>query len=439
MNNLQTLSMELNSRELQDKKTTDEGYPIYTGNIANKNLTSYYFHLSDKVLRGFAASARSEKGVMVLANHNRGQMVGRSLTGKYINNEEVQSSFFIRPELEFAGSTLFGSSGYKSTDDYIKAIDSGVYTDISVGFRDYTEVCDLCSEEVKPGFFFSGCANGHYPGQRLYIDKDGVEFSEPGKGRKEVVVTSQITDGTLFEYSLVDLGAVPGAEIVQQAQLRNIGDREKKYMLDRYQIDLSRSDLVLNREYRFNRPLELLPSGKKEYSFPSTGKEPIMSDVVTQYQTEALADLQNHNQRLLEENASLKEQVEANENNGEAATELLKQNQALTIEVSKLQAKVAELSAMEEIYSLELESWKSQCTEAWTAMEGGEVNLDQCKRVLDEITTIPAAKNLYNSWNASANSRYNLDETDPRKRKPITITLPKQVNVNQFDAQDYDF
>ena len=259
---------------LADSEQGDsEADPTFTAVIANPSLTSYFTHLSSRVLRGFANTAK--EGVMVLANHNRGQVVGRSTSGTFTREREVKSKFYVQRGLTFAGDGgLFGGSGYASTDDYISAIKRGTYTDVSIGFTDYKEICDYCGEEIKGGWLWSADKNGHSPGQRIYVDADGQEHSEEGAGRTEVLITAEITEGTLFEYSLVDVGAIPGAEVIKQAKLHKLDAQQMEHLKTLHGIDVNDPESMRDKAFQFVRPITLLPEGKT-FSIPSSSTQEV--------------------------------------------------------------------------------------------------------------------------------------------------------------------
>ena len=208
MNNQRTLPV------FQIRQT--EGVPSapnkveFEGDISNRNLDAYYTRMSDETLRNFARDARN--GVAILGNHDyTSALLGKSKTG-YFNRQKgtVRSRFDIQRGLS-TPNALYGTS-----DDFIEAIKGGTLTDISVGFSEHTEICDVCNEEIRGNMFWASDKNGHYPGKKIYLDKQGNEVSEPGKGIVEKVVTATIKGGKLLEYSVVWEGATPGAEITEK-------------------------------------------------------------------------------------------------------------------------------------------------------------------------------------------------------------------------------
>ena len=426
-NKLYTLSMELDREFVDDDNNEEDSTPTYTGVIANKKLTSYYTHLSSKVLKSFAKKAR--EGVMVLANHNRGMIVGRSVSGTYSNDEEVRSKFYIQRGLEFSGGSQFGSAGYKSTDDYIKAIDKGTYRDLSVGFNNYTEVCDYCNEEIKGSWFFTGDKNGHYPGQTIYVDKDGTEYDEPGRGLKEVLITAEITNGDLFEYSLVDTGALPGAEVVKQAQLRKLDDNQKLYLLKRYGININEPGDIRDQVFRFSHPIELLPE-EKSFSFPTIKEENKMQDnILKESAEETIGVLNDQINKLTEEVTRLQDEnlaYEASKKDFKDQAENIKKKDS---EISSLKETVTELEEMKDDYLTELERAKDVALSMWTRAKGND-DVTEFNEIMAQVTRISSVRRLTRDWKIQGDAQY------PGGRRTGSV-LDMQEDAPSYDPEDF--
>ena len=423
--NLYTLSVPI---KCQKEEKTEDGFPMYNSRIASTNLTSYYTRINTKVLRGFAKNARD--GVMVLANHNRGQIVGRSLSGTYTDQDEVMSKFYIQPGLEFAGAPAFGSSGYKTTDDYINAIDGGTYTDISVGFDDYREECDYCGEEVKYSFFYAGCKNGHLPGMKIYVDDDGTEYTEPGKGRTEIQITGTITEGNLFEYSLVDIGALPGAEIIKQAELAKIGAHQKSYLYSRYGINLDAPDQIKEKMFRFVEPIQLLPEGK-DYSFPTYGD--VNMDPVTQVSQDTVAALQAENVRLAEENRELQSQSATYQQGQLSLTEKEEELKTANEKIAELEATNSVNETKLSEYNAELSRLKDYAFSEYTRAKGGSPDRAGFDEIAQSLESIHAVRKLANEFKIQGDLRLNRYASSQYQPAPY---VPR-IDQSEFDPQDY--
>ena len=220
-----------------DKKdSTDVNFE---GIISTNALDSNFSRMGESTLKNFAKDASA--GVRVLDFHDSYKLpIGGSLKGKY-NKEEgtVTSEFYIQKGL----STPLSS--YGNTDDFISAADRGTVKDLSVGFYDHREVCDHCGSEMRGFWFWLADENGHYPGQKIMLDEEGKETTateSPDKKLTEKIITTTIEDGRLAEFSLVTMGATPGAEILQKAVAKHEeGTLEPKhidYISKRYRLDV---------------------------------------------------------------------------------------------------------------------------------------------------------------------------------------------------------
>lgn len=411
------------------EKTDESADPTFTAVIANPQLTSYFTHLSSKVLRGFAATAKD--GVMVLANHNRGQVVGRSTSGTFTREREVKSKFYVQRGLTLTGGS-FGGGGYASTDDYIKAIQRGTYTDVSVGFSDYKEVCDYCGEEIKGSWLWSGDKNGHYPGQRIYVDKEGNEHDEPGAGRTEVLITAEVTEGTLFEYSLVDVGALPGAEVIKQAKLHKLDATALAHLKTLYGIDVNDPESIRDKSFQFVRPVTLLPDGKT-YSLPqiATKEESKMATDVLESTEKALADAHASNATLTAQVQELTATVSRYEQSDDEGKKLVEANTELKSQVDKLTAENAQLSAMQEEYDIELARQRGIAKEMWVRMHGDNVDIEEFNKTVSDVKSIATLRRFARNWRISGDCRLGVNTGGG---SPVYI--PK-VDTSAFDSEDY--
>ena len=431
MSNLYTLSMSLDRDQIDDQDS--EQNPTYTGVIANKNLTSYYTHLSSKVLKDFAKKAR--EGVMVLANHNRGQVVGRSMSGTYVNNEEVRSKFYIERDLNLTGNA-FGNGGYANTDDYIKAINTGTYRDLSVGFNDYTEVCDYCGESIEGSWFSVSCKNGHYPGQKIYVDKNGVEYDEPGRGRKEVIITAEITSGNLFEYSLVDLGAVPGAEIVKQAQQLGLNPNQKQYIMSRYGLNIDDPGADLDKYFKLGRPVELKIENKS-FSFPERKGDSTMSDQITKVDKETIDTLTAELAKVTDKNKELQATVDKyeSENLKKSLADAQEEVNTLREENKTLTDQVSELADMQKEYNSAVDQAKEEAKGEFIRKSGQNPDMKEFNDTMEGIKSLNVIKSLAHRWKVQGDAR--LGTTGRSTVSSYTEKVETGIDPSIYDPKDY--
>lgn len=185
-----------------------EGNFRFEAEISSTALDAYFTHMDGSTLRNFARDATT--GVALLDSHDGYKLgVGYSDGGRYEEEDgagRVIVSFYIVPGIRFGGNHSFASS-----DDYIRAIRSGVVRDVSVGFHGGRWICDLC----KQPYFGQGSACNHVAGYEYEIERDGRMTRE--------VCTVAIYDARLSEVSLVYDGATPGAMILKAEQEAEAG------------------------------------------------------------------------------------------------------------------------------------------------------------------------------------------------------------------------
>lgn len=222
----------------------------FDGIISNNRVDRAYERMGEKALRKFARAAQA--GVKVLGEHNsQSQPIGRSLRGRYDPVEKTTlSRFYIQRGLELRAG--FNGGGYANTDSYIAAAQEGTARDLSVGAMVNKQTCDFCGSEMKRFSFFGMTFitddNDHYPGQKLYKDKDGKLTTEVTKRLTKERITATIEDAELFEFSLVAFGAVPGAEIQQQLikawESGELTEQHLAQLDDRFAIKSGSSGLI---------------------------------------------------------------------------------------------------------------------------------------------------------------------------------------------------
>jgi len=199
----------------------------FTAEISSMALDAFYTHMADSTLRNFARDAA--EGVALLDSHDGYKLgVGYSAGGRYEEENgdgRALGLFYIVPGIRFGGAHSFAS-----TDDYIRAIESGTVRDVSVGFYDARWVCDLC----KQPYFGQDSNCPHIAGWEYEVDEDGRQV------RRTCTVT--IHDASLSEVSLVYDGATPGAMILKAEQEAEAG-RMTPAMIRQYE-----------REYRTRLP-----------------------------------------------------------------------------------------------------------------------------------------------------------------------------------------
>lgn len=225
-----------------------EGAYIFSAEVSSTRLDAYFTKMdAATTLRNFASDAKT--GVPFLDSHNQRQLgYGRSYdarTEQHDGVDRVVVDFYTVPGIRFNGQT------YGSTDDFIRATQSGLVGDVSVGFRDGQLLCDICGKEMESfGFFGMWPSCDHFPGEKYIID-DNVVLS-----------TYTIKDAHLSEVSAVFDGATPHAQIIQRAmELNQVGQLDSKLATGlemRYRIKLNKVEIPPKKERKMDEFQEFL-------------------------------------------------------------------------------------------------------------------------------------------------------------------------------------
>lgn len=201
---------------------------FFEAEISSTTLDSYFTHMADSTLRNFARGAA--EGVSLLDSHDGFKLgVGYSAGGRYEEEDgagRVIAAFYIVPGINYGGRHSFASS-----DDFIRAIRSGVVRDVSVGFYGGRWVCDLC----KQPYFGQGSTCQHLAGYEHDIERDGRLVRE--------MCTVAIHEARLSEVSLVYDGATPGAMILkaeQEAEAGRMSPADIRQFEQQYRVKLPR-------------------------------------------------------------------------------------------------------------------------------------------------------------------------------------------------------
>lgn len=244
--NFRILPVSATNREEIRATLPENASDAYTFQIeaSNVNLDAYFTHMTKKTLQNFARDGKS--GVAFLDSHNSQTTgYGRSFGGQVKTDSERQPLFAIPDGVELAvtapsqytyalldiftvpGIRFGGMLTYASTDDFIRAVDTGLVGDVSVGFYGGTWVCDVCGKDYRN---YAACQ--HFGGG-IYPIGEG--------GSRKVLATVSVDGANLAEVSAVYDGATPNASVLKARAMAEEGelDRETKRTLEvRYQVDL---------------------------------------------------------------------------------------------------------------------------------------------------------------------------------------------------------
>lgn len=174
---------------------------FFLAEISNTRVDSHHTHMTSKTLRNFAKACF--EGISFLDSHAKSRLgIGYSLNGEFQeSSNRTVSTFYTQPGIEFGGQ-----HSYRTTDDFIKAIQSALVRDVSVGFYGGDWTCDICRNNW---FDYEMCS--HWPG-RQYIVDDSI-----------VVCTVEIDGAELSEVSAVYDGSTPGAMILKAERMSGAG------------------------------------------------------------------------------------------------------------------------------------------------------------------------------------------------------------------------
>ena len=458
----------LTIKRLQDRDSGDSGSTTpesaesrdanFEGVISTNALDSYYSHMGESTLKNFAKDASA--GVRVLDSHDHMKLpIGGSLNGKYDKESgTVTSKFYIQKGL----STPLSS--YGNTDDFIAAADRGTVKDLSVGFYDHREVCDHCGTEMKGFWFWVSDENGHYPGQKIFVDESGKETNPedaPDKKLIEKTITTTIEDGRLAEFSLVTMGATPGAEILQKAIAKyEEGSLEEKhidYISKRYRLDV-RSHLATLASNSGQTPPPGIgafqnppfKSPEAEPDNPPEAEPVIISSTGTggyEYKRRELQPMLNPQQEALEilrqENAALADErddlLEHKRLHGEdASAEKDDRIRELTDKITQLESDLTQAKTESGEYEQVLKDIRAEAIMHYVRMKStGLTQLDrsQTEAMLQNCRSYTILKSHIEAWESAGDAVY---RSKPSATTPVVRTKDEEDRLyNQINPNSY--
>jgi hypothetical protein len=185
---------------------------FFTAEISNNRLDSHYTRMAQSTLKNYAQEA--EGGVSFLYSHDCAEIVGRSMSGRFVGGQgdgvaRVLADFYVVTGLQL---------GTIQSDQIIRAIDSGVLSDVSVGFYGGEWICSICGNDI---WEWEECS--HYPGMNSKVQADGET--------REQMCTADVEDAHLAEASGVYKGSTPGAMIAKATRQAKDGSLEPKTRL----------------------------------------------------------------------------------------------------------------------------------------------------------------------------------------------------------------
>ncbi len=200
-------------RQLIGADLTEIDPYFWSAVISNNRLDFYYGRMAESSLRNYAAEASA--GVTFLDSHNNRNLgYGQSLNGVFeVEGEELRTivDFYTVPGVSFSGILT-----YASTDDFIRAVQTRLARDVSIGFYGGQSICCICGEdiwEIDWDAWRYLCP--HIP---------GVEYPIGERGEETILCTFDVENAHLAEVSAVYDGATPGATIEKAQRQLESGD-----------------------------------------------------------------------------------------------------------------------------------------------------------------------------------------------------------------------
>ena len=167
-------------------------------------------------LKNFEKDAKAKPGVSLKDHHAwRSFGYGRSADAMLNDKNELLIDFFILKNMEYDG----GSREFRTSEKLIRAIEHELINQVSIGFYDAREVCNLCNLPIRKYSYWDWeperegqCT--HKMGKK-YENKDG----------KMETATYTVFDARLKEVSLVEFGSNRHTSIEKQRFLMyGLGD-----------------------------------------------------------------------------------------------------------------------------------------------------------------------------------------------------------------------
>ena len=191
MNRLYAKTVALNTDGTDDGK-----FVTYEWVLSSLARNWYQYAMSLEALKSFRSSLKAKR-VPVLTDHRQGvnNIIGRVESARLRDNSELIGSVMLQKGLPDVHS-----------DAIIDRVNAGTLTDGSIGF-DWNEAyfkCDLCDSEMQMKWGFAFDDNGHFLGEK---DDKG-----------QMVTAVLYGNPTIYEFSLVPVGADPDAEKVNGLQ-----------------------------------------------------------------------------------------------------------------------------------------------------------------------------------------------------------------------------
>ena len=158
-------------------------------------------------LKNFEEDAKAKPGVSLKDHHAwRSFGYGRSADAMLNDKNELMIDFFILKNMEYDG----GSREFRTSEKLIRAIEYELINQVSIGFYDAREICNLCNLPIRRYSYWDW--EPEREGQCTH--KMGKKYED--KNGKMVPATYTVFDARLKEVSLVEFGSNRNTSIEKQ-------------------------------------------------------------------------------------------------------------------------------------------------------------------------------------------------------------------------------
>ena len=138
---------------------------------------------------------------------------GRSADARLTDKNELLIDFFILKNMEYDG----GSREFRTSEKLIRAIEHELINQVSIGFYDAREICNLCDLPIRRYSYW----DWEPPDGERCSHKMGKEYED--KNGKKVKATYTVFDGRLKEVSLVEFGSNRKTSIETKREFDELG------------------------------------------------------------------------------------------------------------------------------------------------------------------------------------------------------------------------
>ena len=188
----------------------------------------------ETTLRNYEKDAKTKPGVALKDHHAyRSFGYGRSGNAQLTDKNELFIDFYILKNMEYDA----GSREFRTSEKLIRAIEHELVNQVSVGFYEGREICNLCQLPIRRYSYWDW--EPEREGQCTH--KMGKHYEVDGKKQK---ATYTVYDARLKEVSLVEFGSNRNTAIEKKREMRSF--MEELLMTDQEWITKLRDTLGIS-------------------------------------------------------------------------------------------------------------------------------------------------------------------------------------------------